>query len=345
MPDHRPIRASHFVLLGLILCAAAFLRWYKIDNDALWTDEFFSLEVSAGHGYQHLDISHDVLLPKPASLIEENSAGAWADIFLSLKRTNHPPLYFCVLRIWRSIWHSDSDFTTRGLSALMSLIAIILAFEAVRTTSGPAAGLWAAALLAVAAPQIQFSQEARGYSMLIALMMGCCAAIARIEKFGPSRKRFAALLLCAIGMLLTHYLAFALIAAILIYVAIRFRDETRRGTLAILTAALLFMLASWGPFMLSQSHHFWGNLSWMHEPGEGSLPLVLIRIATLPLKFFAAPGRVFSLAIGCVGAVLFFLPIPLLRKHPELLLWSLILWIIVLVIAVGDLARDSTGLL
>jgi uncharacterized membrane protein len=345
MPENRSLRASHFVLLGMVLCAAAFLRWYKIDNDALWTDEFFSLEVSAGHGYQHLDLSHDVLLSKPASLIEENSTGTWADLFLSLKRTNHPPLYFCILRIWRSIWHSDTDFTTRGLSALMSLIAIILAFDAVRTTSGTTAGFWSATLLAVAAPQIQFSQEARAYSMLIALMMGCAAAIARIERFGPNLKRFAALCLCAIGMLLTHYLAFALVAAMLIYVVIRFRAESRRLALLTLATATVVMVAGWGPFMLSQSHHFWGNLSWMYEPGEGSLPLVLTRVATLPLRFFAAPGRTFSLAISCVGAVLFILPLPLLRKYPELLLWSLILWIIVLVIAVGDLTRDSTGLL
>src|ERR1700733_4542996 len=217
MLENPPIRLGQFVALALILCAAAFLRWHKIGDSSLWTDEFLSLEVSASHGYEHLDLRPGVIVTSPDKLTAMNPAGSWSELFLSLRRSNHPPLYFCVLRIWRELWHSDSDATTRSLSLLFSLIAILLAFDAVRWLSGTTAAMWAAGLLAVAAPQIEFAQEARGYTLLILFLMGCCSAIARIEKLGISRRRIIALSLCAAGMLLTHYLGFAMIAAMMIY--------------------------------------------------------------------------------------------------------------------------------
>ncbi|HMB96285.1 MAG TPA: glycosyltransferase family 39 protein [Tepidisphaeraceae bacterium] len=344
MPEIRPIRAGHLVVLALILCAGIFLRWYKIGSTSLWTDEFLSMEVSSGHGYEDLMLSRNVILPAPQKLVDLNSTGSWSQLFLSLKGSNHPPLYFCVLRIWRTLWQSDSDVTTRSLSAVLSLLAILLAFDAVRWANGNTAALWAAALLAVASPQIEFSQETRGYMMLITFMMGCCAALARIERLGFSRQRLAALILCAAGMLLTHYLSFAVIAALMIYVAIRFdRIISRKILLSLLGVTFAFLIA-WGPIMWAQSHNFFGRMTWMKELPENHVPMMFERFATLPLRFFSSPQMRPS-AASYLGLVLFILPIPFLRKHPQLLLWCLIMWIDVLVIAVGDVTRSTRGLL
>jgi uncharacterized membrane protein len=58
-------------------------------------------------------------------------------------------------------------------AAVMSLVAIVLMFDVVRVLHGTTAGLWSAALMAVAGPMIELSQQVRGYTLAIAL---CLAA-------------------------------------------------------------------------------------------------------------------------------------------------------------------------
>jgi uncharacterized membrane protein len=338
------LRAVHIAMLGLILCVGTFLRYYKIGSLSLSTDELLSLEVSSGHGYEHLDLSKQVILNSPNELIDLNHAGSWSQIYFSLGRSNHPPLYFYLLRIWRLMLHSDTDAALRSLSMVFSLFAVLLAFDAVRWSSGIGTALWAAALLAVASPQIEFAQEARGYSMLVAFMMGCCAALSRIEYLGFNRRRIAALFFCAFCMLMTHYLAFSVLAALIIYVAICFSREIRRPALLALAAATILFVIIWTPILWAQQHTFMPNLAWMKEPIEGHIPRLLNRLALLPLRFFSSskinPGYAAYLSV-----LLFILPIPLLRKHPELLMWCLIIWIVVATVATGDLLRVTGSLM
>lgn len=331
-------------MLGLILCGAAAVRWYRIGSASFWTDEFLSLEVSAGHGYQHLDLPRGVVLWQPQDLTGVQAAGSWSEIFLSLRRSTHPPLYFCALRLWRDLWSTNDDTATRSLSALFSVLAILLAFDAARVLhASTRLGLWSAAALAVANPQIQFAQEARGYALLVTLMMVCCSALARIERLGVSRRRIAALLLGALGMILTHYMGFAILAALMMYAAICLRGAARRQTLYALTAAILIMLSIWGPFMWSQTQGFAHNLAWMKESPDGRWLRLLERLCVLPIHFFFKPGNYPGWI--CYGAVsLFLLPLFMLRSRPQLLLWYLIAATVVLVVAVGDLYRSSSAL-
>src|SRR6185437_6029608 len=150
------VRPWHLVLLGAILIAAAVARWHKIDSASFWIDEFLSLEVSSGHGYEHRDFPQGVLFTPSPGLTGHDADGSWKNLFTSLRRTNHPPLYFCTLRIWESLLNSDSDLAIRSLSALFSLLAIVLAFDAARLLHGTRSALFAAIVMALAAPQIQF---------------------------------------------------------------------------------------------------------------------------------------------------------------------------------------------
>ncbi len=334
------IRPWHLVLLGVILIIAAAVRWHKIDSASFWIDEFLSLEVSSGHGYEHRDFPQGVVFTPARGLTGIDADGSWQNVILSLRRTNHPPLYFCMLRVWETVLNSDSDFAIRSLSALFSLMAILLAFDAARLLHGPRTALFAAAVMALAAPQIQYAQEARAYAMLVALMLGCCDAIVRIEKLGASRRRLIALFLCTLAMLLTHYLAFAVLVALLAYAIIRLRGTGASWALA---AAAIWMLAAWGPVMLEQVTQPRSNLSWMNEAARGSGPTTLSRLAMLPLRFFVTPGPT-PPAAAYIGIVLFALPALMLKRRPDLLLWSLILWIGTFTIVAADLLHSTSAL-
>src|SRR5690348_16640130 len=115
--DRSSLRLGHLIVLLLILCAAIAVRWYRISSASFWTDEFLSLEVSSGHGYDRLNLPRGVILDSPASVTDLRSAGSWPQMVMSLRGSTHPPLYFCVLRLWRELLHSDSDAAVRSLSA------------------------------------------------------------------------------------------------------------------------------------------------------------------------------------------------------------------------------------
>jgi hypothetical protein len=339
----RSLSAVRIVLLGVILGGALGARWYRIGHQSFWTDEFLSLEVSAGHGYEHLDEPQGRFLPNPEWLTDIHLAGGWGEMLDSFRRSTHPPLYFCLLRIWRELSPSDSDVSLRSLSAILSMIAILFAFDAARWWHGTKAALWAAAILAVAAPQIEYAQEARGYSLLIATMMACCAALARIETLGFSRRRAVALALAAVAMLLTHYLGAALLGAMIIYAAFRLAGDPRRRVIGILLGSFGFVAIIWGPMLYAQLHAFSHNLSWMIEPRQGLWARTMERLCSLPLRFFIRPATNPG-PIAYLSVVLLLLPALLIRKHPQMLIWCLILWINVLVILVGDVARSALAL-
>jgi mannosyltransferase len=77
-------------------------------------------------------------------------------------------LYYVVLRFW--ILLSDSEFTVRILSVIPAVATIPLIYLLGRRLFDAKIGLIAALLLAVNAFHIQYSQEARGYSLLVFLL-------------------------------------------------------------------------------------------------------------------------------------------------------------------------------
>src|SRR6185503_1309573 len=93
----------------------------------------------------------------------------------------------------------------RSLSIVCSLLAIAFLFDAVRTLHGPAAGLWAAAIMALAGPQIEFAQEVRGYMMLAMLTCAAAAVAARIACRGTTILRLSLFAAIALAAMLTHY--------------------------------------------------------------------------------------------------------------------------------------------
>jgi uncharacterized membrane protein len=107
----------------------------------------------------------------------------------------------------------------------MSLAAVALMFIVVRELSGETAALWAALLMALAGPQVQYAQEARNYAMLLVEGLGAAAALVLIERRGPTRWRELALVVCLLAMTLTHYFALGTILSLAIYAAVRLRGR------------------------------------------------------------------------------------------------------------------------
>ena len=289
-------------------------------------DELGSMETAAGRGQIHLELPHNVVLPPQPVLTRLAGGGSLVSIAFKMQSDVHPPLYFLTLRAWLDLF-GDSDAACRSLSTVFDLIAILLIFDIGRQLGSPAVGLWSAALRAFAQPQIVESQDARPYTLAIALTLAAWAILIRIEK-RPTAARSILLALAILASALTHYYAAGVFIAMLLYVALRFRGPALRQTLAAFSCATLAGILLWLPGLLRQMRQPTFNGHWMYwfaDSAPGHVTRTLARFAQLPLRYLADPVTT-SAWLLTGGAVLYVLPFLLFRRRPGLLLCGL--WLV-----------------
>lgn len=250
------------ILLACILAAAALPRLMTLDEAFPAQDELWSLELSTGRGSAHLALPvNEFFHAMPMTQLGDD-APPWYAVWTSLDRVTHPPLYFLALRGWRAMF-GDGDVAARSLSIAASLLAIVLLYDATRLlTRSRATALWSAALMAVAAPQIEHARLVRNYALL--LMLGVLAwwAIARLCD-APARGRAAAgysvLLAVSVAMmLLTHYFAAGAVGALLAYAFTGLTGTVRRKAAIAIVVGAVVWLAAWGPMLRRHVNHFSG---------------------------------------------------------------------------------------
>jgi uncharacterized membrane protein len=337
-----PFSASSFILPALILLALV-LRAHDVTRHSLWSDEIYTLEASAGHGLENKWYNDAGLVDPMPDLLSLNNAEPWPAVATSLARDdNHPPLYFYLMRAWRCVF-GDSDSAIRWLSVLFSVAAIAFLYDAVKHLHGELPACWAALLMTVAGPQIQFAHEARAYALLVLLGACCCSAIARIEVLGLNRMRLVALGASALGMMLTHYYGIGPLIGLAVYSAIRLRGTVRRRVfLCFLVSAGMFLLL-WGWGLWRQRLNIAGNNSYILEQAPDHLFKTFRRVALLPIEFLFEPTRNSDIP-AAFSAVLYVIPFLLVRRHPRALLWGLWLCCSVGLVLAVDVISSSRQL-
>ena len=118
--NHPPLTARArqgvwLVWLTAILLLGWALRAHELEVRSLWEDEGWTMLLSAGPG---LD-----------------------DVVRTLADDQHPPLYFMLLRLWRTA-AGESEFTGRYLGVLAGVIAVAGTYQLGRALFSPLAGIW-----------------------------------------------------------------------------------------------------------------------------------------------------------------------------------------------------------
>lgn len=143
--------------VALITLAGLVIRLIGAERESLWFDEGYSLWFSRQ---------------------------SFADLLGDAARAEfNPPLYYVLLHGWRAIF-GESDLALRSLSAVLDCAAIPFIYLTARWSlprpSGDSVGLLAAALFAMAFAEMQYSQEARTFTLTVLTFALVCAASARI---------------------------------------------------------------------------------------------------------------------------------------------------------------------
>ena len=284
--------ASARAVLGLALAVAlgAALRFDRLGLEELTTDEAFSWRMT----------TH-----------------ASADIVARTATDVHPPLYYLALKAWTAV-AGDSPAALRGLSLLLGLAAVVLAYllyvEVDRYAGGAStpAGRWgavvAAFLVAIHADQVGHSRHVRMYALGAALA-GLTAWL-MLRALRSERRAlvwWAAYAVSAAALCYTHYYGAFTVAAQLIAAGVFLAERGRaartrpREVFALLAAALVVaaLFAPWLSILRRQTARVSEDY-WIHEAGSFDIAGALVRWMTglewapplpaLTIAAFAAAG-------------------------------------------------------
>lgn len=339
--DDRITRWQLVALLGILLVAAT-ARLHGIGEFSLWLDEIRTIETATGRGSSHMHLPEQVIVSPAPDLTSLDGGQPWWRIW-SMRDMSHPPLYLIVLRWWMEPFGSGV-LSLRAFSALASLIAVFLTYDVVRIQAGRTPALWAAALMAVAGPQVQFAQEARPYAFMVMLTLIAASPLVRLERWGATPARLATFALALLALMLTHYFAVGTAAALVLYGLLRTRGKDRRNLLIAVAIAGVAFAQAWGPFMWGHRSTFSDlNTNFLTDDAPGRVLRLIGRVFAIAPRLLndyldvnLAAMVVLSLVLGAAAC--------LARRRSDLLLWCLWFALSVGVVALLDLTRSTRHL-
>lgn len=130
--------------------------------------------------------------------------GFW-QLTLETALDQHPPLYHQLTYLW-SLFAGRSELALRLFSIFAGVLSIPLTYQVGRQLSGRAVGLVGALLIALAPFGIHYSQEARMYSLIMALgLASTCLLLHLIRSPAPMAGRWIAYGVVTLLGLLTVY--------------------------------------------------------------------------------------------------------------------------------------------
>ena len=106
-----------------------------------------------------------------------------ADMVRATASDIHPPLYYLLLHGWMNFF-GDSVFAVRSLSVIFAAGAVVVTYFVGRTLFDKRVGVLSALLFSVSVFELQLSQEARMYSLMVLL---ACTSMVLLHPLHPSK--------------------------------------------------------------------------------------------------------------------------------------------------------------
>ncbi len=301
--------------LPLILLLATLLRLWNLATKPLWVDELYTTFYSLGKSLDEIPL--DTLLP-PAdywALLRE-PASPWQAAQAVTIHSNHPPLFFMAMNRWLAVL-GTSVWSLRAFAVLWGVVAVAGMFSLGRRVAGPPVGKLAALLMAVSPYGIYLSQEARHYSLAVAIALFALVQwMALMQGKGSVWRWISWVGLNVLGLYIHYFYSFSIIAQWLITL---WRSLWRRNqpvlpwlmAMAItglfyipwLPTAVVHFQGDGATSWLSQSTPLWQTLllPWLQSLVAGVFMVVLLPVEQVPLGITVASGLIM---LGVLGVLL-----------------------------------------
>ncbi len=236
-------RVLWFTAAIIVVLLAFGLRFYQLGTQSLWNDEGASV-VMAGR--------------------------SWQDILTNAAADIHPPGYYMLLSKWSAL-AGRSEFALRALSALESVLSVVLVYTLGRRLLGRDAGFLAALLLAVNTFAIYYAQETRMYAQLGLLATASMwMLVVWLDKANP-RVLVVLVMVNAAGLYTQYAYPLTMIAQGIVFLLwlARHRDWRSLGWYVSANTFTLILFAPWAGEAIRQV------TTWPNS-GSGTPPQVLI---------------------------------------------------------------------
>jgi hypothetical protein len=266
--------------IGLLLAAAAAVRFAGLGGQSFWYDEAATANV-VHFGWTH-------------GLLTQIANGE-----------STPPLYYFAVKVWAEVF-GNTEVGLRTFSALAGTAAVAVAYLIGVEVAGRRVGLITGALTALNPALIWYSQEARSYELFV-LLAGLtvlfCLRARRERRSGADRSRRELVCWSAASALAlaTHYYAGFVIAA---EAAWLFWDARQRRSgirpLLLACAPLVVVGGALLPLMIHQVHV--GHSSWIdrvdlsQRTGQVVVELISFNCGLVNAVLSIKPGGGWALA-------------------------------------------------
>ncbi len=222
-------------LLILILLLGSFLRIYNIGNESFWGDESATVYTTQ---QKASDIIEDIYTTSVHASEYFESGGM-------------PPFYFVIANYWTRLV-GLSEAKLRFLSAIFGVISIYIVFLIGKAIFDNRVGLVSALIVSINYLHIQYSQEARPYSLVVLLTLLTVYFIINALKQQKIVYWFA-YTLSAVLLIYTHYFGFFILLFEYLYVLIFWKTYKRSFKNIILSSIGIFILyLPWIPALFRQ---------------------------------------------------------------------------------------------
>ena len=262
--------------LFVILVVAAALRFHWLAAKSFWFDEGVSVAIARLDWYNFARI-------------------LW-------RREANMSLYYLLLRYW--LHFGGSEFLVRSLSVIFAVASIPVVYLLGRRVFDSRVGLFAAALLATNAYHVQYSQDARSYSLMVLLCS--LSSFYFVESLRePSHRNRTAYILTSALAVYAQFFSLLLLLAQWLSLTMLDRNQIPRQNkndwrwIALSVAPVIAFVATTGA----------GPLRWVQRPGWHDLWLF-----GLHLTGSRGPLLLFGCAASCIAAAAHLWPARKIRR-------------------------------
>ena len=241
-----------YYLLILIIILGAALRLYDLNGESIWLDEAYTIDISK---YDPVGIVNEILR----------------------NNENHPPLYYSFMHYWINLF-GDSAISVRFPSVIFALISIFVAYRLARTLFNKNTALLSALILSTSALSIEYSQNARSYTLLALLSLLSFYFFLQLLQKNSFRSSILYTISTILLVYTHHYAIFILVSQnIFFFTVYIFNTNRKHLTLRqwILLQLLFFVL--YLPIIYLAMHaDALSDSYWMNAPNYKAIPGVLL---------------------------------------------------------------------
>ncbi|MGB6679248.1 MAG: glycosyltransferase family 39 protein [Terriglobales bacterium] len=254
------------ILLALITALAAALRFHSLAAKSFWFDEGVSVAIARLDWYNFVRI-------------------LW-------RREANMSLYYLLLHFWLEF--GGSEFFVRSLSVFFAIASVPVIYLLGRRLFGSRVGLITAALLAVNAYHVQYSQDARSYSLMVFLCLLSSLYFLKCLSEPSRRNRIAYIVSSTLAV---YAQFFSLLLVIAHWLSLRMLDRGQEPRqirndwrwIVLLSSPILAFAAATGT----------GPLRWVQRPS-----LKDVWVFALHLTGNGGPWLLIACVVSCLAALL-----------------------------------------